>query len=66
MFFRIKVLPTLVFESLNSLEILNLQNNKLMHVPEDVIENVVDTLKLLDITGKMTFFKTTTIMAYDT
>ena len=42
----------MIFETLNSLEILNLQNNKLNHVAEDVTENVVDTLKLIDITGK--------------
>jgi len=45
------VLPPLVFENLNSLETLNLQNNKLTHIPEDVTENVVDTLRHIDITG---------------
>lgn len=54
--FRIKVLPPLVFENLNSLETLNLQNNKISHIPEDVIENVVDTLRHIDITGNKIYF----------
>jgi Leucine-rich repeat (LRR) protein len=45
----------MIFEALNSLEILNLQNNKLSHIAEDVIENLVDTLKVIDITGKILF-----------
>ena len=51
-FFSIKTLPPLAFENLNSLETLNLQNNKLMHIPEEVMEPVVDTLKVVDIMGK--------------
>ena len=46
-----------MFESLNSLEILNLQNNEIKHVPEDVAENIVDTLRLIDITGMLIAFK---------
>ncbi|XP_014205745.1 leucine-rich repeat and transmembrane domain-containing protein 2-like [Copidosoma floridanum] len=46
----IRVLPASVFESLNSLEFLNLQNNRLTNIGEDVIENVIDTLRLIDIT----------------
>lgn len=42
----------MVFENLNSLETLNLQNNKLMHVPEDVMEPILDTLRVVDIMGK--------------
>lgn len=51
-FCRIKVLPPMVFENLNSLEILNLQNNKLTRITEDITENIVDTLEVLDLTGK--------------
>lgn len=42
----------MVFENLNSLEILNLQNNKLTRITEDITENIVDTLEVLDLTGK--------------
>lgn len=55
-FFRIKVLPPLVFENLNSLETLNLQNNKLQHISEEVTENIVDTLRHIDITGNIYSF----------
>lgn len=48
----IKTLPTLAFENLNSLETLNLQNNKLMHIPEEIMEPVVDTLRVIDIMGQ--------------
>jgi len=51
--FRIKVLPPLVFDNLNSLETLNLQNNKLQHISEEVIESIVDTLRHIDITGNI-------------
>ncbi|XP_043803988.1 slit homolog 2 protein isoform X3 [Apis laboriosa] len=50
LFPRIKILPPVVFENLNSLETLNLQNNKLVHIPEEVTENIVDTLRHIDIT----------------
>ncbi|KAK1120876.1 hypothetical protein K0M31_011076 [Melipona bicolor] len=46
----IKLLPPLVFENLNSLETLNLQNNKLTRIQEEVTENIVDTLRHIDIT----------------
>ncbi|XP_039300538.1 leucine-rich repeat LGI family member 3-like [Nilaparvata lugens] len=39
----------MVFDNLNSLENLNLQNNKLKHIPEDVMEPVVDTLRIVDV-----------------
>lgn len=42
----------MIFENLNSLETLNLQNNKLQHVPEDVVETVIDTLRVVDLTGE--------------
>lgn len=42
----------MIFENLNSLETLNLQNNKLMHVPEDVMEPILDTLRVVDLMGK--------------
>lgn len=45
-------MPAILFESLKSLEILNLQNNRLSHFGEDIFENIVDTLRLIDITGK--------------
>jgi len=54
--FRIKVLPPLVFENLNSLETLNLQNNRLQHISEEVTENIVDTLRHIDITGNILSF----------
>lgn len=44
----------MTFENLNSLETLNLQNNKLMHVHEDVMEPVLDTLRVIDIMGEIT------------
>lgn len=51
--FRIKILPPLLFENLNSLETLNLQNNKLPHISEEVTESIVDTLRHIDITGNI-------------
>lgn len=48
----IKVLPSTLFENLNSLETLNLQNNKLQRIPQDTMEPVIDTLRIIDITGK--------------
>lgn len=49
---RIKVLPPLVFENLNSLETLNLQNNRLTHLSEEVTDYITDTLRHIDMTGK--------------
>lgn len=51
-YFSIKVLPSTLFENLNSLETLNLQNNKLQRIPQDTMEPVIDTLRIIDITGK--------------
>lgn len=48
----IKVLPSTLFENLNSLETLNMQNNKLQRIPQDTMEPVIDTLRIIDITGK--------------
>lgn len=42
----------MVFENLNSLETLNIQNNKLTRIPADVMDPIVDTLRVVDITGK--------------
>lgn len=42
----------MAFDNLNSLETLSLQNNKLMHIPEEIMEPVVDTLKVIDIMGE--------------
>lgn len=53
LFFSIKTLPPLGFENLNSLETLNLQNNKIMHITEEVMEPIVDTLRVVDIMGKL-------------
>lgn len=48
----ITVLPALAFENLNSLETLNIQNNKLTRIPEEVMEPIMDTLRVVDIMGK--------------
>lgn len=50
--FSIKVLPSMIFENLNSLETLNIQNNKLNRLPQDIMEHIIDTLRIIDITGK--------------
>lgn len=55
------MLPTLVFENLNSLETLSLQNNKLSNIPEEVTENIVDTLHHIDITGNVSFLLSVTL-----
>lgn len=46
------MLPALAFENLNSLETLNIQNNKLARIPEEVMEPIIDTLRVVDIVGK--------------
>ena len=43
------------FDNLNSLETLNLQNNKLHHIPEEIMEPILDTLRVVDIMGKNMF-----------
>lgn len=48
---RIHQLPTMGFDNLNSLETLNLQNNKLQHIPEEIMEPILDTLRVVDIMG---------------
>lgn len=46
------------FDNLNSLETLNLQNNKLQHIPEEIMEPILDTLRVVDIMGKyLTFLR---------
>lgn len=42
----------MVFENLNSLETLKIQNNKLVRIPEEVMEPVIDTLRAVDIMGE--------------
>lgn len=42
----------MAFENLNSLETLNIQNNKLTRIPEEVMEPIIDTLRVVDIMGK--------------
>lgn len=48
----IKILPAMAFENLNSLETLSIQNNKLQRIPEEVMEPIIDTLRVVDIMGK--------------
>ena len=43
----------MVFENLNSLETLNIQNNKLTRIPSDIMDPIVDTLRVVDIMGKL-------------
>lgn len=50
--YSISVLPASAFENLNSLETLNIQNNKLQRIPEEVMEPIIDTLRVVDIVGK--------------
>lgn len=52
LFIRISVLPASAFENLNSLETLNIQNNKLSRISEEVMEPIIDTLRVVDIVGK--------------
>lgn len=54
-FCSIKTLPPLAFENLNSLETLNLQNNKLTSLAEEPIEPILDTLRTIDVSGKKMF-----------
>lgn len=42
----------MAFENLNSLETLNIQNNKLTRIPEEVMEPIIDTLRVVDIMGE--------------
>lgn len=49
----ISVLPASAFENLNSLETLNIQNNKLSRISEEVMEPIIDTLRVVDIVGKL-------------
>lgn len=56
MFLSIKTLPAMAFDNLNSLETLNLQNNKLVHIPEEIMEPIVDTLRVVDIMGTVYIF----------
>ena len=42
----------MAFENLNSLENLNIQNNKLTSIPEDIMEPIMDTLRVVDIMGE--------------
>lgn len=53
--FSIKTLPPLAFENLNSLETLNLQNNKLTFFAEEPIEPILDTLRVIDVSGMPAF-----------
>lgn len=46
------MLPAMAFENLNSLETLSIQNNKLTTIPGDVVEPIIDTLRVVDIMGE--------------
>lgn len=46
----------MAFENLNSLETLNIQNNKLTRIPEEVMEPIMDTLRVVDIMGKFIIY----------
>ena len=43
----------MAFDNLNSLETLNIQNNKLTRIPEEVMEPIIDSLRVVDITGNI-------------
>lgn len=43
----------MAFENLNSLETLSIQNNKLTRIPEEVMEPIIDTLRVVDIMGEI-------------
>jgi Leucine-rich repeat (LRR) protein len=43
----------MAFENLNSLETLSIQNNKLTTIPEEVMEPIIDTLRVVDIMGEI-------------
>lgn len=45
----------MAFENLNSLETLNIQNNKLVRIPEEVMEPIMDTLRVVDIMGEWNY-----------
>jgi Leucine-rich repeat (LRR) protein len=45
----------MAFENLNSLETLSIQNNKLTRIPEEIMEPVMDTLRVVDIMGESTY-----------
>lgn len=47
----LKMLPAMAFENLNSLESLSIQNNKLVRIPEDIMETLMDTLRVVEIQG---------------
>lgn len=49
----IKFLPAMAFENLNSLETLSIQNNKLTTMSEEVMEPIIDTLRVVDIMGEL-------------
>lgn len=46
----------MAFENLNSLETLSIQNNKLTRIPEEVMEPIIDTLRVVDIMGETKWY----------
>lgn len=49
----IKAIPPLALEDLHSLEWLKLAHNEITNIPEDTVQPILDTLKMLDISSEL-------------